>query len=88
MKSATERLIELAERLNPTGVIGDGMVAEFHSLAAQARAQLAEVAGNFGNDSNLSRLICCDGQLCGCHGVTAAGYAEYRFRESFGLPRG
>lgn len=39
MKTATEQLIELAERLNPTGVIGDGMVAEFHALAARARAE-------------------------------------------------
>lgn len=39
MKTATEQLIELAERLNPTGVIGDGMVAEFHSLARRARVE-------------------------------------------------
>lgn len=44
MKTATERLIELAEWLNPTGVIGDGTVAEFHSLAAQARAELSRPA--------------------------------------------
>ena len=40
MKTATERLIDLAERLNPTGLIGDGMVAEFHDLARKARAEL------------------------------------------------
>lgn len=39
MKSAAERLIKLAERLNPTGVIGDGMVAEFHDLARKASAE-------------------------------------------------
>lgn len=43
MKTATERLIELAERLNPTGAIGDGMVAEFHALAARARHEQARV---------------------------------------------
>lgn len=41
MKTATEQLIELAERLNPSGVIGDGMVAEFHALAARARVERA-----------------------------------------------
>lgn len=34
-----ERLLRLAENLNPTGVIGDGMVAEFHSLAEQVRGE-------------------------------------------------
>lgn len=37
--SALERLLSLAERLTPSGVIGDGTVAEFHSLAAQLRAK-------------------------------------------------
>ena len=41
MKRATEQLIELAERLRPTGEIGDGMVAELHDLAARARAETA-----------------------------------------------
>lgn len=35
--SATMQLIELAERLNASGEIGDGMVAQFHELAAMAR---------------------------------------------------
>ena len=39
MKTATEQLIEKAERLRPTGVIGDGMVAEFRYLAERARAE-------------------------------------------------
>lgn len=39
MKTATEQLIELAERLTPSGHIGDGMVAHFHELAARARAE-------------------------------------------------
>lgn len=39
MNSATLRLVALAERLNPTGHIGDGMVAQFHALAKQARAE-------------------------------------------------
>lgn len=40
MKSPTEQLIDLVERLRPTGEIGDGMVAELHDLAARARAEL------------------------------------------------
>ena len=43
MKTATEQLIELAERLNTTGEIGDGMVAEFHALAARARAEQTRI---------------------------------------------
>ena len=35
--NALERLLRLAEQLTPSGVIGDGMVAEFHSLARQVR---------------------------------------------------
>jgi hypothetical protein len=42
-KSATLRLVELAEKLVPTGEIGDGMVAHFHDLAALARAELPPV---------------------------------------------
>lgn len=41
MKTATEQLIELAERLTPSGHIGDGMVARLHELAARARAETA-----------------------------------------------
>jgi len=41
MKSATEQLIDLVERLRPTGEIGDGMVAELHDLAARARVERA-----------------------------------------------
>lgn len=40
MKSPTEQLIDLVERLRPTGEIGDGMVAELHDLAARARVEL------------------------------------------------
>lgn len=87
MTSATEQLIDLVERLTPSGTIGDGMVARLQELAGRSRAELETLAGNFGADSNLSRRICCDGQMCGCHGATAADYVEYRFRESFGLPR-
>lgn len=36
---ATDELIDLAERLTPSGVIGDGMVAHFHEVAARARAE-------------------------------------------------
>lgn len=43
MKSPTEQLIDLVERLRPTGEIGDGMVAQFHDLAARARAEQARV---------------------------------------------
>jgi len=39
MKTATERLIELVERLRPTGYIGDGMVAELQHLAGRARVE-------------------------------------------------
>ena len=38
-KPATLQLIEQAERLNMTGVIGDGMVAHFHELATRARLE-------------------------------------------------
>lgn len=87
MKTATEQLIELAERLNPTGLIGDGMVAEFHALAARARVELAAIADNFEADPNLTRSICCDGHMCGCMGYSAGAYAAYQFRESVGLSR-
>lgn len=39
MKTAAKRLIELVERLRPTGYIGDGMVAELQHLAARARVE-------------------------------------------------
>lgn len=42
-KSATLRLIEAAERLNMTGVIGHGAVANFHELATLARLELHPV---------------------------------------------
>lgn len=52
MKTATLRLIEAAEHLNPTGVIGDGTVYHFHELAALARLEQAEAAPlYFGNTS-------------------------------------
>lgn len=60
MKSATEQLIELAERLNPTGVIGDHAVAEFHALAARARVEITPkprppcaICGVSGDDEHL-----------------------------------
>lgn len=34
---AVAELIELAERLTPSGEIGDGMVARFHELAKRAK---------------------------------------------------
>jgi hypothetical protein len=43
-KSATVQLIELAERLVPSGAIGDGKVAQFHELAAKARAELPAIS--------------------------------------------
>lgn len=39
MKPATMRLIEAVERLNMSGVIGDGMVAHLHELAGLARLE-------------------------------------------------
>ena len=39
MKQATMRLIEAVERLNMSGEIGDGMVANLHDLAAAARLE-------------------------------------------------
>lgn len=38
-KPATLQLIELAERLDMTGEIGDGTVARFHELASRARIE-------------------------------------------------
>lgn len=40
MVSATMRLIERVERLEMTGEIGDGTVAQLHDLAAMARLEL------------------------------------------------
>lgn len=37
---ATRQLIDLADSLHPSGEIGDGTVATFHALAAQARKEL------------------------------------------------
>lgn len=39
--TATQQLIDLAARLQPTGEIGDGMVAQFHALALRARFEQA-----------------------------------------------
>lgn len=39
MSTATLRLIELAERLTPSGEIGDGLVAQFHEAATLARLE-------------------------------------------------
>lgn len=39
--NAIEELIDLASRLTPSGVIGDGMVARFHSLAKEAQRELS-----------------------------------------------
>jgi hypothetical protein len=39
MTTATMRLIEAVERLNMSGEIGDGMVANLHDLAAMARLE-------------------------------------------------
>ncbi len=65
MKTATQQLIELAEFLSPTGVIGDGTVAHFHELAARARLEIAayvESAENFaeyeGVDLGCPPLLC------------------------------
>jgi hypothetical protein len=40
MTSATLKLIEAVERLNMTGEIGDGMVANLHELAGLARLEV------------------------------------------------
>lgn len=37
--NALHRLLTLVEGLNPTGEIGDGMVAELHDLAGRVRAE-------------------------------------------------
>jgi hypothetical protein len=39
MSAALPRLLDLVERLVPTGLIGDGMVAELQSLAARVRQE-------------------------------------------------
>lgn len=53
MKSPTEQLIDLVERLRPTGEIGDGMVAELHELAARSRDELGlRRPVCFGSDPN------------------------------------
>jgi hypothetical protein len=44
MTSATIKLIEAVERLNMTGEIGDGMVANLHELAGLARLEQGEIA--------------------------------------------
>lgn len=79
------QLIDLAERLRPTGEIGDGMVAKFHDLAARSRIELVAIALDFEGDSNLSRSICCDGHMCGCMGASAGSYAAYQLRRVLGL---
>lgn len=64
MKTATERLIELAERLNPTGLIGDGMVAEFHSLAARVRREQGLRPVCYGSDPNPEQFALNDCGSC------------------------
>ena len=44
MKQATMRLIEAVERLNMSGEIGDGMVANLHDLAAAERLEQRPVS--------------------------------------------
>lgn len=55
MKSATIRLIELAEGLTPSGEIGDGMVARFHALAIAARLEV--IAADVGSLREKIELI-------------------------------
>lgn len=87
------RLIEAVERLNMTGEIGDGMVANLHDLAAGARIDLEKIAKGLedGTDANvdgpLNLRMCCNGQMCGCRGSTVGEYLAWKFRESVGLPR-
>lgn len=60
MKTATEQLIELAERLRPTGEIGDGMVARFRDLAQRARRELGRPScyGSEPNDQAFAENGC------------------------------
>jgi len=44
MATATIKLIEAVERLNMTGEIGDGMVANLHDLASMARLEQVEIS--------------------------------------------
>ena len=47
---------------------------------AAVAAALMQAADAFAGDDNLSRLICCNGQDCGCQGATAADYVQYQLR--------
>lgn len=58
-KPALERLLTAAENLTPSGEIGDGMVAEFKSLAARARFDLGQIAEAF-------RELLSDNPPCDC----------------------
>lgn len=46
------------------------------ALAAQIEAD----AAMFDNDMNLSKQICCNGQMCGCRGATAEEYVTHVIR--------
>lgn len=46
MASAINDLINLAKRLNASGEIGDGMVAQFHSLADRAIGEMNNRSDN------------------------------------------
>ena len=52
----------------------------------EVRALVEKIAAGFEADSNLTRNICCDGQMCGCQGSTAGEYAAYQLRAALVQP--
>lgn len=47
---------------------------------AALAAQIEVDAAMFDNDMNLSKQICCNGQMCGCRGATAGEYVTHAIR--------
>lgn len=63
--SATMRLIEMAERLTPSGEIGDGLVAQFHEAATLARLELTPCKGSWSKCPNARQALQAGGPMAG-----------------------
>ncbi|WYK05432.1 hypothetical protein DWF04_005870 [Cereibacter sphaeroides f. sp. denitrificans] len=60
------------------------IIERAHEATATARAEtgalIERAAADFEQDSNLSRSICCNGDMCGCRGASNGEYAAHQLR--------
>ncbi len=67
------------------GVLSPDATASLAEVRRAERAAgkvdgLREAAEDFEHDSNLSRSICCNGDMCGCRGASAGEYVAHQLR--------